>query len=440
MKRFMSFIKTILLAFFLQNAAAAQVAPFRIVIEPLTISGLEGMQTCVVGKHDGKWLILGGRKDGLHRKQPWATFNVEGQNKLITVVDPLGRQCWSAPLISLPQPIQEQLSSTNMEYHQEGDYLYVIGGYGYSQSASDHITYPNLTAIKISGTIDAIIHGTSFKNFFRQIKDEQFAVTGGYLSKIYDTFYLTGGQRFDGRYNPMGHRTYVQAYTNAIRKFWIKDDGINLNIIHLASVIDTMNLHRRDFNVIPQILPDNHEGLTAFSGVFQVNADLPYLSCVNIDSSGYSVDAAFKQYYNHYHCATIPLHSEASGEMHNLFFGGIAQYADSAGVLVQNDNVPFVKTIARVTRDRKGRMTEHKLPVEMPSFLGAGSEFIRVENLPVYANEVIKLDEIQADSTLIGHIFGGIKSTGPEIFWINDGTQSIAADVIYEVYLIKNNK
>jgi hypothetical protein len=302
------------------------------------------------------------------------------------------------------------------------------------------VTYPNLTAIKVSGVINAIINGTSLNPFFRQITDDRFAVTGGSLNKIYETYYLTGGQRFDGRYNPMGHPTYIQTYTNAIRKFRILDDGTSLNITHLPMITDTLNLHRRDFNVIPQIMPDGQEGLTAFSGVFQVNADLPFLNCVNIDTSGYSVNNEFLQYYNHYHCAHIPLYRATSNEMHNLFFGGIAQYTDSAGIRIKNDNVPFVKTIARVTRDANGKMTEYKLPVEMPFLLGAGAEFIPVSNLPKYGNGVIKLNDIQADSTLIGYIFGGINSTESEVFWSNNGTQSTASEVIFKVYLLRNHK
>ncbi len=433
----MKFGVIILLFFVFSCNNRIQTTPFQIAIEPFQINGLAGIQSFAYGQHEGKWLIIGGRSDGLHRRQPWATFDAAGQNNQLVVVDPKLGQSWSAPLSSLPVSMQEQLSSTNMEFHQSGDYLYIIGGYGYSHSSSDHITYPYLTALKVSDVIGAIISGSAFNTFFRQISDEQFAVTGGYLNKIYNTYYLTGGQRFDGRYNPMGHPSYTQEYTNSIRKFKVLDDGTNLNITQLASITDTANLHRRDFNVIPQVMPDGQEGLTAFSGVFQVNADLPYLNCVNIDSSGYHVNNDFKQYYNQYHCAHIPLFSKASNEMHNIFFGGIAQYYDSAGVLVRNHNVPFVKTIANVTSDRSGKMTEYKLPVEMPAFLGAGSEFIPVTNLPKYENEVIKLDELKKGSTLIGYIFGGIRSTEPEIFWTNDGSQSSPSMDIFKIYLIK---
>jgi len=123
--------------------------------------------------------------------------------------------------------------------------------------------------------------------------------------------------------------------------------------------------------------------------------------------------------------------------MNTVFFGGIAQYYDNAGTLVQDNNVPFVKTIARVSRDANGIMAEYKLPIEMPSLLGAGSEFIPNLNIPRYHNGVIKIDSLSQDSTLVGYIYGGISSTGANIFFTNTGTQSSASSQIFEVYLIK---
>jgi len=413
---------------------------FRLVLEPLSIDELVGIQAFAYGKHDGKWLIVGGRLDGLHRRQPWATFDEEGQNKQLIVIDPVAGKKWSATTENLPAALREQLCSTNMESYQEGETLYILGGYGYSQLAGDHITYPNLTAIDVPEAIAAIVNGAPIDSCFRQLVDERFAVTGGYLNKIYNTFYLTGGQRFEGRYNPMGHPSYIQTYTNSIRKFRIADDGKNLAITHLATLTDTTNLHRRDFNVVPQIMPDGQEGLTAFSGVFQPHADLPYLNCVNIDSAGYVVNNEFKQYYNQYHCAHVPLFSNRTKEMHTFFFGGISQFYDSAGVLMQHDDVPFVRTIARVTRDQAGKMTEYKLEEEMPGLLGASSEFIPADHLPEFPNGVLKSDELKGDSTLIGYIFGGINSTNPNIFWRNNGTQSSASHVIYKVFLLKSRR
>jgi len=431
-------LATFLGLIFLSLSVFSQTTPFSIYIEPMNISGLGGLQAYAFGQHNGKWVVVGGRLDGLHRREPFAAFDIAGNNNQIIVIDPVSQQKWTAPITSLSVALQEQLSSTNMEFHQEGNYLYIIGGYGYNSASAARKTFDNLTAIDVPAVIDAVIGATSFTSYFRQISDIQFAVTGGHLKKINNTFYLIGGNKFDGNYNPIGNPTYTQAYTNAIRKFNLTDDGTMVTLTHLPTITDVTNLHRRDYNAVPQILPNGAEGITAFSGVFQPTVDLPFLNCVNIDSISYAVNNTFQQYYNHYHCAVLPLYSSSSNEMHNVFFGGIAQYYDSLGILVQDNNVPFVKTIARVTRNSAGTMAEYKLPVDMPSLLGSGAEFIPIRSVPHFNNEVFKLDDFTADSTLVGYIYGGISSTAANIFFTNTGTQSSASSQIFKVYVIKN--
>jgi hypothetical protein len=167
--------------------------------------------------------------------------------------------------------------------------------------------------------------------------------------------------------------------------------------------------------------------------------DLPYLNCVNVTANDYAEQPGFAQYYNHYHSAVLPLYDAENNEMHTVFFGGIAQFYDSSGVLIQDNNVPFVRTIARVTRQANGTMTEYKLPVEMPGLLGASAEWIPAENLPTYPNEVLKMNEFPSDTTTVGYIYGGIASSAPNIFWINTGVESAASATIFEVKLIQNS-
>lgn len=420
----------------------AQPAPFQIAIVPFTIEGLEGVQSYAYGQAAGKWLIIGGRADGLHRRQPFGAFSADGKNRKLIVIDPVHHQKWETPLASLTIDLQDQLSSTNMQFHQEANRLYVTGGYGYSESLKRFTTYDKLTAVDVSETIEAIINNTAFHQFFRQITDTIFQVTGGHLKKINDTYYLAGGQKFLGRYNPMGpdHGPgFVQQYTDQIRKFKIVDDGIKIQISNYKIITDAAVFHRRDYNAVPQILSGGKEGLTIFSGVFQPMANIPFINSVTLDSDNYTTDNSFAQYYNHYHSAVLPIYSELNNEMHNIFFGGIAQYYDSAGILVQNDEVPFVKTIARVTRDGNGNLAEYKLPVEMPALLGAGSEFILLPSVPQYFNEVIKLDDINADTTLVGHIYGGIASSLPNIFFINTNEESVASSKLFKVFIIKKD-
>jgi hypothetical protein len=123
--------------------------------------------------------------------------------------------------------------------------------------------------------------------------------------------------------------------------------------------------------------------------------------------------------------------------MHTVFFGGLAQFYDDNGTLVQDDNVPFVNTIARVTRGDDGVMAEFKLPIEMPALLGAGGEFIPNLNSPYLPNNIFKLDELTMDPVLIGYIFGGISSSARNIFFVNNGTQSEASSQVFEVHVRK---
>lgn len=60
----------------LSQISYLQTAPFQIMVEPMIIPGLGGLQAYAYGQDNGKWLILGGRLDGLHRRQPFAAFDI----------------------------------------------------------------------------------------------------------------------------------------------------------------------------------------------------------------------------------------------------------------------------------------------------------------------------------------------------------------------------
>lgn len=432
-----------LLLCLLLNSAMAQSSPFSIHIEPMTISGLPGIQSYSHAQSGGKWLIVGGRLDGLHRAMGMgmmgAPFPASSNNNNLVVVDPVSSQFWTASLGSLPVDMQEQLSATNAQFYQEGDYLYVLGGYGYSSTAGEHKTFDKLSAIHVPGVMQAVIAGNPIAPHIRQLADPDFQVTGGQLEKIGTTYYLVGGHNFDGTYHHMsGMGMFTQTYTNAIRKFTLSDNGTTITVGHLAGIVDSANLHRRDYNLVPQVMPGGHEGITAFSGVFQVAADLPYLNSVDIDSSGHAPNNAFSQYYNHYQCAFLPVYCAQAAEMHTVFFGGMAQYYDVSGVLTQDDNVPFVNTIARVTRHGNGSMDETKLPATLPSLLGAGSALLLAPGLPTYPNHVVNLDLLTADTTLVGYVYGGISSPNPNVFMsMMGGNGTTATNQIFKVYLVQ---
>lgn len=434
----MNRILTAIIAFvFAANVNAQGTFPFDISLEPVTISGLPGMQSYTAGESGGKWLIIGGRLDGLHQRQPWQSFDAAGHNNNMYVVDPVAGQYWSAPLSGLTNAdLRAQLAATNANYHQEGDLLYMIGGYGLDANTV-HITHPMMTVIDVPTMISSIVNDTLVDpTAIQTMSGDYYAVTGGRLMYLDSTFYLVGGQRFDGQYNPMGHNTYVQTYTEAVRRFELSGTFPNLSVDTLASWVDTAQLHRRDYNVT-YMMDSLHTYITAWSGVFQKAADLPFLNAVEVHDTGYAVVPNFSQYLNHYHCAHTSLYAEHLDAMYTVFFGGIAQYYyDASGNLVQDDNVPFVKTIG-ITEKRNGNYSEGYSTTAMPGYLGAGAEFFHANDLSSNG-EIFLADDI-SDSAVVGYIFGGINSPAANVFFGGQTNTSTATSNIYKVVLTRNS-
>ncbi|MEZ4987665.1 MAG: T9SS type A sorting domain-containing protein [Saprospiraceae bacterium] len=410
---------------------------YEVQVVPIEIPNFEGIHSFVHAQHQSYWLILGGRRDGLHARQPFNSFPAAYNNTRIELVEPESGSIWSADIHTLPTELQEQLQATNMQFFQNGATLVIVGGYAFSASQGDHVTFPYLTLVDIPGLTAAILQGEDIAPFFTQIMDERMAVTGGVLGMIGDHYILAGGHRFEGRYNPMNHPTFVQTYTNAIRKFSLSESDAGWTIDTFEEWTDPVHLHRRDYNMLPQIFPDGTLGYTLFSGVFQINEDLPFLYPIDVTEAGYFPQTTFNQYLCNYHTAHVPLYE--SGRMHNLFFGGISQYYYQNGELVQDDNVPFVRTISRVSRGTDGVMEEAVLPVEMPGYLGASAEFVINESLEQAAPGIVNLEAITTDSVLLGYIVGGISSPSTNPFSVNNTGVTSASTTVFKVNLVRNN-
>ena len=436
-------MKHLLLSFALlaQFVQAQYFGTRELVVQEVNVPGMPGLQSFAWGQHDGQWFLIGGRTDGLHRRQPPFAFLASGNNTDAYVVDPVTSQVWTTGLSSLPQGLLEQLQSTNMEFEQRGDVLYCAGGYGYSSTAGDHITFPNLTAIDLPGVMDAIRNGSPIAPFFRQVTDPRMEVTGGQMRMIDDRFYLVGGQRFIGRYNPMGPDFgpgFIQQYTNAVRRFSIDDDGSELAISDYWEHVDTVNLHRRDYNMLPQVFPDGQIGLTVFSGVFQYAEDLPWLNTVDIRDTTITVVPVFEQLLNQYHTAHAGMYDSTTHVMRSLFFGGISRYYfNEENVLMDDMNVPFVSTISAVQRDGTGALTEAKVGA-MPALLGASAEFIPWPGTPQDDNGILLHHRFTGDTIVLGHVAGGIESSAANIFFTNTGSESQASASIYRVLLVES--
>lgn len=416
----------------------AQDLPFEISLTSKPIESLPGLHSYAFAQANGKWLVVGGRKDGIHARQPFSAFPQSENNTDILVVDPASEQVWFWSVNNLATNLKEQLQATNFCFHQVEDTLYVIGGYAYSSSTADHITFPFISTFIVSDVINAVIQNGDPAEFIKQIENQEMAVTGGQLGYLNNKFLLVGGHRFDGRYNPMGHNTYVQQYTNAIKTFTVNNTGNQPLVEDFSETIDEVHLHRRDYNLLPQLFGEDDFGYMVSSGVFQVNADLPFLYPVEIGTTGHTPITSFNQYLSNYHSAHCAFKDEATQNQYSLFFGGISQYQYVNGVLTQDNQVPFVKTISALVRDAQNNLQEVLLPIEMPHLQGASAEFIPNEALQYHYNEIAIINTASTDSVLLGHIYGGIKSSQNNPFNANNVVATEADDVVYEVWLHPN--
>src|SRR6187399_1539494 len=90
---------------------------------PVSVPGLPGIHSYAFAQHNGKWLIIGGRLDGIHARQPFNAFPASQNNTELIVVDIKSGKFWKCGTGMLAPDLQEQLQSTNMNFFQDADTL-----------------------------------------------------------------------------------------------------------------------------------------------------------------------------------------------------------------------------------------------------------------------------------------------------------------------------
>ena len=409
--------------------------PFALELETITLRNTPALHSVAFARAVGKWLIACGRTNGLHGFNPATGFPANAANDKLWVVNPETQEVWSASVSSLPNTLADPLRSTNPQFFKDGDYLYIVGGYGRDSAQDRFVTFNTLTAIHVQGMMNAIMNNQSLRPHLRQLQDERLRVTGGEMRRMGGVAYLFFGHNFDGQYSRNQSPAFTQTYTNEVRTFKIQDDGTNLSLSNYVALTDPTpeEFHRRDLNVVPLVRPQGAFALAAYGGVFRREADLPFLHPVYVDANGARVDSSYEQLMSHYTCANVGIYDAAQQTMHTTFFGGISlhDYDETSGTLREDDLVPFIDDITTLSLEGLGRSAETIHPVRLPALLGANAVFVLDEHVPAYENEVIKLNDMNT-RTFIGYIWGGIKAAIPNF------TPSSASDIVLKVYLTPN--
>ena len=405
--------------------------------QPPFVFDLEAVNANLPGHHSfafaqagNKWLIIGGRTTGLHGMSSNDGFDPVFANNNVVVIDTSTWQVYTSSLSNLPYAIADPLRSTNMEYAADSAYLYIIGGFGTDSVQNRFVTFPTLTAVRIDSTIDAVMNNTSLAPHIRQITDTNLRVCGGEMKKMNGTYYLCFGHDFEGRYADPPVPTFTQVYANQIKKFNIADNGNSISLTNYTALTDTDNFHRRDLNLVPEIMPNGNEALGAYAGVFQKTGNYPWREPITIQNNGVTVHT-YQQTMNHYGCMNIPIYDSVTQKMFVTFFGGISlnDYNPQSNTITQDTLIPFISDVTTLRKDPNGYMEETVLPLQLPGLLGANALFVPRTDIMAYQNGVIRFRDLPNQRTLIGYMLGGIRASGTNL------QPTSANDTVYRVFI-----
>ncbi|HRZ75678.1 MAG TPA: hypothetical protein P5335_12150, partial [Flavobacterium sp.] len=76
----MKTIFTIVFLFIFCFAFPQSTFDYQVQLNPITIPNFPGIHSYAFGQHNGKWVIIGGRLDGIHARQPFNAFPVNSNN------------------------------------------------------------------------------------------------------------------------------------------------------------------------------------------------------------------------------------------------------------------------------------------------------------------------------------------------------------------------
>ena len=443
MKKFLFALIVSSVSFF---ANCQSLSEYTVKLEPVSLSDFAGVQSFSWGISGDEVLIIGGRLDGLHRRQPFASFDSAGHNNQLIVLNLKTLQVWKRSVFDFKEPTASQLKATNHCFYQQNDSLVLIGGYGIDERTKDHVTFGAMLCFSVSKMIDFVKNGEEgVPPFIFKYEDSQFAVTGGQLNYINGWYYQVGGHEFQGRYNPRNMPTFEQTYTDGMFCFqWNlshKDaNGVNDGYFALGKPLKDSLLHKRDFNMVKVKHVADTSYLVALSGVFQYDVDLPFQNLVQITpDSKLREYPGVRQMYNQYECADFSVFDAISKTTTTFLIGGISNFYDSLGVLVQNDDVPFVPTMSKLLFAPDGSVLEYLLPNRLPQLLGSGAAFIPNSD-PRWNDGFFEWAYSGDEEIFMGYMLGGILANQPSTFWYTEGEASSASNGFYKVYLQRTDQ
>ncbi len=483
--------------YLVEPEAASGDVPYTLALATSAIDGYPGLHSFAFAGTADKVVLLAGRTNGLHGFAPsrqaatHPSFPEAYANDTVYVLDlTTNTLLGSAKVNGLPAPYVQQFKASNTQYLLDGDFLYIIGGYGEqpptaTSAGGGLLTLPYITAVDFDalvttvtsgGTLDASFASAHMANF----QHPALAITGGDLQVLDGRFLLIYGHQFDGEYSLGGGQAF-QEYSNSVRVFTVSasttGSSVNLDVDYqgsdptVTSGMDPDNpFHRRDLTVKPAQAPDGSPRIGVYGGVFKGGRMEGYVHPIYITSDSSqplgiatpTEDTSATQLLSQYDCATIQVYSASRSAMYSTFFGGMSYYDwDATASCLKHDTLdlnnfvdglPFINSVStlRVTSADTKQFLDSNLTfaptggipqcqgvnpdgspvtVEAP-YLGSESKFVPITGLPM-RNGVLQLDQL-SERTVIGYLVGGIASNMPYGSNPNEGV-TCASNLVYMV-------
>jgi hypothetical protein len=436
--------------------------------------GTPQLQSFAWAQWDGKWIFIGGRTGGYHGiGQGDVDFPRSRANVKIWVVAPSESspaRAYSFAVADLPASlaaVRDQWVSSNLLHFQDGETLYLAGGYG-QDSAGELVTYPILSAVNLPALVRGVMQGKdTFSGKISQVESPLVQSTGGELLKLDDGyFYLIGGHIFMGTYrafeaqNEKNMAKVNQTYLGEIRKLRVQPAGPGKLAVTLAERFRDSEFARRDGNAALTILSDGRSlGAGVYGGVFtkdQLNFTHPiYFSAGSPPAS----DQTFEQKMSAYACAKMLMFDPDARQMYTTFFGGISRWiwnyttsqfeqapmkgdkTKEAGYL---DGMPWIDHISTLVRGPEGTAEIVQAANRLPGYVGTNAAFLVEPGLAKVRpdTDILDIRQFRGKRILAGYLYGGIRAY-PKQFPYTDEAPSYSSgnvptkpsDLILKVYV-----
>ena len=358
----------------------------------------------------------------------------------------------------IPLPYRDMFKATNLQHYQDGNDLYITGGYGEnaipgSTVLEQYDTYPYMAKIDIKAATQAIIANSQedLQGSIRYGTDQAVQATGGELYKMGDYFFLAGGHIFKGIFSIQDSTASLgsQKYLDAVHKFRIVDEDNQLTITDFSRITDgfpddSTQFRRRDLPVVPglELTPSKTEipALTMYAGVFTSDTNkinglsntANFINPIYIHQDGsYHVDQTYEQEENVYTCANFVMYDPKDKVVFTTLIGGIGDNTQQIG---------YTNNVLTIIRPLLGAasFSVAQSPIPAKNKMGAEAIFIPSNVDLLDANElIIDFSALpKGEKIEVGSFYGGI-----EAIVANPGgygrDKSLASNKVYKVFVTK---